>query len=398
MKKRVWISAVLLMLSIGLGSAARAGAEVASPAAEAAAAPAGGGLIEEKGLTLGSSSIVYPALREGSLAEPLRAEINDRILADGGIADYVTRMSQLISGGSLKVEWQGAVLGDVFSFAVSAEGAVETLRPAFVWTAGNIDLLDGHEILWEELFTDPEAAREAAEAYLEEQVAPEMSAHLLNSQLTPLPELFRITERGIILLYDEDRLSTLSDRAGDMLIPWQTVREQLDLREGGVAARMGIAAWLAPTEEATEEALADMAERVRAAAEDGAIPGIPVRLGDSVQALTEKWHLLTDPDVYTLGRFFSLEGAAFRGVFLMTDYLSEDWENSIVDGIRADTGSLYGLTVGVTAAETWRRMLGEPEHTITYDEEQAEAWRTVPGTTTSLAGTGFSFTRTGTGS
>ena len=63
----------------------------------------------------------------------------------------------------------------------------------------------------------------------------------------------------------------------------------------------------------------------------------------------------------------------------MTDFLSEGWENSVVDGIRADSGSLYGLSIGGTKQEVWRRFLGEPDHTIEFDEEQAEAYRTVPG-------------------
>ena len=112
---------------------------------------------------------------------------------------------------------------------------------------------------------------------------------------------------------------------------------------------------------------------------DGAIPGIPARLGERLAPLTEAWRMLTDPDVYALGRFFSLEGAEFRNVFLMTDYLSEGWENSRVDGIRVDLGSVCGLSIGETEQAAWRECLGEPEHTIEMDAETAEAYRTVPG-------------------
>ena len=329
-------------------------------------------LFEEKGLELGECSVKYPALREGAAAEELRETINDRILEDGHVRDYLTRVSQLISGGSLQVGWSGTVMGDVFSFVMSAEGAVVNPRPAFVWTAGNIDLRDGHEVTWEELFPDPEAARETVEAYLEEEVAPELSAHLLNSGLTPAPELFALNERGLLLLYPADQLSTLSDRAGDVLIPWRVVSELLDAREDGIAARIGVTKWLEMTEE--------NAEKIRAAtAAAGALPGIPVRLGDSVQAWTDRQHLLIDPDVYEGGRLFSLEGGIFRSVFLMTDFLSESWETSVVDGIRMDEGNLFGLVTGRTEQAAWRQLLGEPDHTVEYDEEKAEAYRTVPG-------------------
>ena len=334
---------------------------------------------EEKGLVLGQNKVCYPIVREGMVEEVLRERINAQILEDGKIPEYVTRVSQLISGGSLQVQWRGTVLGTVFSFAVSAEGAITTPRSTFVWTAGNIDLRDGHEITWEDLFSDPEKARETIEAYLEGEVAPELSAYLLNSQLTPLPELFHITERGLVLLYSIEQLSTLSDRAGDILIPWDVVQEQLDKRENGYFTDMELNAWLVSGENASSEELAQMAVRIQNATAKGVIPGIPVRLGERLQVLTDEWHLLIDPDVYTLGRFFSLEGSAFRGVFLMTDFLSESWENSLVDGIRVDVGSFFGLTVGKTPREIWRQALGEPDHTIDMDEEQAEAYRTVPG-------------------
>ena len=343
---------------------------------------------EEKGLDLGKSSVRYPSLREGILPEELRAEVNGRILEDGRIREYLNRMTELISGGALSVSWRGAAMGPVFSFAVSAEGAVTTPRKSFVWTAGNVDLRDGREIRPEEILADPEHAREVMESYLEETVAPELSAHLLNSQLTPLPDLFRITVRGLIWMYPEDQLSTLSDRAGDVLIPWNVIRDELNLAEGSLAETMGIPAWLgleakggeSPADPETAPSLSrENADRLRAMTAEGAIPGIPARLGDSMQALTEQWRMLTDPDVYLLGRMFALEGAEFRNVFLMTDYLSESWENSHVDGIRVDLGGVYGLTVGETPRSAWLETLGDPDHSVSMNEEQAEAWRAVPG-------------------
>ena len=361
--------------------AAAAEQGLASPGAEdAAPAAADAGLeelFEEKGLTLGESAVAYPVLKEGAAENALREKINDLILEDGKIRDYVTRISQLISGGKLTVSWRGTLLGPVFSFACFAEGAVKTPRNTFVWTGGNIDLRDGHEVTAEEIFTDPEAAREIMEAYLEETVAPEMSAHLLNSLLTPLPELFRMTERGLIWMYPIDDLSTLSDRAGDVLVPWDAVWDQLNLAEDGVLSAMGLNR-LRPAAEG-ETLSAGSTEAIRQAVEDGVFPGIPVRLGESLQPLTDSWRMLIDPDVYTLGRMFSLEGAPFQRVFLTTDYLSESWENSTVDGIRADLGGLYGLTAGITPRECWIQALGEPDHSLTFDGEKAEAWRTVPG-------------------
>ena len=334
---------------------------------------------EEKGLALGESSIAYPSLREGRAEESVRAAVNDRILEDGGIRDYAARLSLLVSGGKLRVTWTGNVFGPVFSFAVAAEGAVAGPRPDYVWTGGNVDLRDGQEVGLEAIFTDPAEARERMAAYLEETLAPELSPHLRNSEVTPLPERFRIQERGLVWMYPSDRLSTLSDRAGELLVPWQVVRDLLDVREGGIVSQLGLEDWMGLETPASAEEREREAVRIRDAAARGEFPGIPARLGEPLQPLTDRYRLLTDPDVYISGRLFALEGAGFQQAWLLTDYLSETWENSRVDGIRADAGSFFCLSVGETVREDWLTLLGEPDHSIVLEEEQAEAHRTVAG-------------------
>ena len=219
-------------------------------------------------------------------------------------------------------------MNDVFSCAVSALGAVENTRTTHVWTAANIDLRDGHEITFPELFTDAEAARELMETYLEETVAPDLSAHLLNSELTPLPECFYLETSGLTLLYPVEQLSTLSDRAGDIRIGWNMLKEVLDFSEDSILNRIG-----------AEEAImlsARSAEKLRTTAAEGSLTGIPAKIGDSMQEMTDRWHMLTDPDGSEGGRLFSLEGGCFRGVYLITDDLSRSWAQSQVQGIRMD--------------------------------------------------------------
>ena len=122
------------------------------------------------------------------------------------------------------------------------------------------------------------------------------------------------------------------------------------------------------------------AEQLLAASAEGSLTGIPVKLGDSVQEMTDRYHLLTDPDGFEGGRLFALEGGCFRGVYLMTDDLTRGWENSKVEGIRMDQGCLWGLCVNETMREDWISVLGEPDGSAAIDEEKAEANRLVPGT------------------
>ena len=328
--------------------------------------------LEEKSLELGNSRFCYPVL-VGLADESFLRQVNTRMQTDLGVEGYLDRMTMLISQESLQLhtEWEGMLKGDVLSCVMSAEGALDDSRNTHRWTWSNIDLRDGHEILLDELFTDPAAAREAMEEYLSYEVAPELSAHLDNSELIPLPEGFRLEPVGLTLLYPISCLSTLSDRAGAVRIGWNEIRDLLDLREDGILIRIGAAEMIALGE--------DSGEKIRAMTESGRLPGVPATVGEGLKALTDRYHLLTDPDIYEGGRLFSLEGSGFRNVFLMTDYLSEEWDDSIVQGIRMDRSCAWGLCPGQTRKDEWRAVLGEPENETGVDAETAEANRMVPG-------------------
>ncbi len=343
----------------------------AGTAAASAEAPAGAAL-EDKQLELGGSSIVYPSLT-GMADETLQQEINRQMQEDLEIDGYLERMTILLTEENLNVRitWGGTLLGDVLSCVMSAEGALQNPRSTHRWTWSNIDLRDGHEITLEELFNDAESAQTALEEYLDFNVSPELSAHLNNSELTPLPDGFRLERTGLTLLYPISRLSTLRDRAGDIRIGWNEIRNELNLKEDGILERIGAKEMITLT--------AESAGRIRKMAESGALPDIPVRIGDGMKALTDQYHLLIDPDVYDGGRLFSLEGGCFRNVFLMTDYISESWDASTVKGIRMDRGCAWGLCVGETTQDEWREVLGEPEFAVSLDDEAAEAKRRESG-------------------
>ena len=327
---------------------------------------------EDTGLDLTAElSVHYPTLTGGA-DEALLKQVNEMIRQECRVGEYFDRAAQLmVSGGSLRTEWKGSVAGDVFCCAVSALGAVENSRTTHVWTACAADLRDGHRITFGELFTDEDAARQLIADYLEDEVMPELSAHLANSELTPLPETFLPESSGLTLLYPVSQLSTLSDRAGDIRISWHILRDVLDPGDDSIPTRIG--AWDMIT------LSAENAEILRAEAAEGALAGIPMKLGDSVQELTDRYGLLTDPDGFEGGRLFSLEGGCFRGTFLMTDDLTRDWKDSVVQGIRMDQGCLHGLCIGVTAREEWLSALGAPDGTTKIDDEKAEANRIGTG-------------------
>ena len=342
-------------------------------AAALASGTAEGAALEEKALELAGSSLRFPAvtgLEDGTLQDA----VNARIREDLGVEGYVQRLNAVISDDarSIAVDWDGEILGDVFSGLLEAESTVSSLRSSHAWTASNVDLRDGHEITLSELFTDEAEARGALESLLEETVAPELSPHIENRALTPLPETFRLERTGLTLLYGAEQLGTLSGRAGAVKIGWNEIRAYTDWSEDGIPARIGADGMVNLTEES--------AARLEETTAGGQLPDIPLKIGDSVKEWTDRTRLLNDPEEYSEGRMFALEGAPFRDVYLLSDALGSGWDESRVQGIRMDRGCVWGLCIGETAAQEWHMLLGEPDYTADLDEDAAEYARNVPGT------------------
>ncbi|MBQ6399130.1 MAG: hypothetical protein IJI21_03325 [Clostridia bacterium] len=326
--------------------------------------------LTENSLELGKSRVAYPVVQGLNPAE--EKEINRTLTEDAHVAEYLTRMSQLISSGWIQTTWHGQIIENLLSVSLLAEGMVETTKETSVWTAVNLDLLSGRRIAWRELFVDPKAAETAITDYLEETVSPELSPMLPAGRTTPIPDDYRMDETGLTLLYPVGQLSTLHDRAGDVHLAWCEIEALLRLDPGGILDRLGVPKMIRLS--------ADSDALIRDMAASGSLPGLPLKIGERLKPLTDRYHLATDPDVYEGGRMFSLEGGCFRGIYVLTDFLSEEWDQSVVQGIRADRGNFSGLCVGKTQKTEWRSLLGEPDYSIEWDEEKAELNRNLQGT------------------
>lgn len=365
MKQRILALCMLLML-IFTFSLAETPAE-SSPA------------VKDVGLDLLGSSVHYPQL-SGLEDEAVQAAVNAAIMEKGHINDRIARMATLMNAPvKLKVTYTYTLEGNVFSCAILADGAVDTSRATQVWSTVNANLRTGEEITLADLFIDVDEATAFIEAYLDEQVVPELSAHLAAGSLTPIPEAFTISPTGLTLYYDIDGFRTLSDKAGTVTILWHELRPFLKVSDvSEPAAVINRLAMDFITLDITD------GDTLLESLQSGALPGIPASLGQPMQELIDRYALLTDPDIYEGGRMIALEDGAFRGVYILTDALTEEFDQSVAQGIRADRISLHGLCTGETTIEEWREFLGfdlgEPEATLAVDEARAESWRIVPGT------------------
>ena len=374
MKRNARFAAALLaaLLTIPPCMAEFTPIETETPQTTAAPAESAPQLME-KGLTLGTSSVVYPEIT-GLQDESIQQQVNDAILRAGKIESRLNRMAVLMSAPvSLTVTYSSALAGDVLSVAMLASGALETERQTQEWAAVNIDLRTGQEITWDDLFTDAEEARARMENAIADNILPDMSAHLAASELLPLPDVFSLTAYGLTLHYPIRRFETLSERAGTITFLWSELAEVLNLSEGGVLNRLGVAQHLTLADDAREA--------LTQALSGGAFPSIPAALGDSVQTLTEQYRLLNDPDLAGDQRMISLEDGVFRQVYLLTDNLTQTLDGSVVQCIRADRLMLLGLVTGRTTQAQWRQALGEPTRTAAVSAEAAELRRLCAGQT-----------------
>ena len=359
MKHRMMILCLLLMLTFTCALAE---------------APA----VNDVGLDLLGSSIHYPQLT--GLAPTVQTAVNAAIMEKGQINARLSRMAALGSAPvKLNLSYAYTLQGDVFSCAILADGAVENSRATQVWATVNYDLRTGEEITFADLFVDADAATAFIEGYLDEQVAPELSAHLAAGSLTPIPAEFTVSPTGLTLYYDIDSFRTLSDKAGTVTLLWHELRPFLKVSDASdPEAVINRLAMDFITLDVTD------GDTLLESLQSGALPGVPAALGQPMQELIERYALLTDPDIYEGGRMIALEDGAFRGVYILTDALTEEFDQSVVQGIRADRISLHGLCTGETTIEEWREILGfdlgQPDTTLAVDENRAESWRIVPGT------------------
>ncbi len=348
MKHRLLVLCMILLLAFG-----------------AAQAQSPGPAVNDMALDMLGSSVHYPQLT-GLADAQIQASVNAAIMEAGQINARLARMAALQNAPvKLKVSYRYALMGDLFSCALLADGAVETSRATQVWSTVNIDLRTGESLTLDSLFSDGAAARTFLAEYLDERVIPDLSAHLDAGTLTPIPDTFTVSPAGLTLYYEIGAFRTLSDRAGTVTVLWSEF-------PAGLPALPFIKENLSFPAEAAASITAALAE--------GRFPEIPAAIGQPMQELIDAHALLNDPDIYEGGRMIALEDGAFRQVWLLTDALTEAFDQSTVQGIRADRLNFLGLCTGVTTLDGWRAALGEPANTLTVDEARAESWRIVPGT------------------
>ena len=325
--------------------------------------------IDEIATEIGDNYVRYPQL-SGMADAAVQQAVNDDIVNEAKIAQ---RLITLSTGASLQVDSKPYLKNHLFSIVISAKGIMENFRKGHEYTALAYDLNTGTRVQLGDIFTDPDAAITWMEDQLLSGYADELSIYLEYAELTPLPaQSFAFDENGLTFFYPSDQFLLLNGYSGAVQFQYGELQDFLIADPGGVPARLDI----------VQPAYTDaqIKANIEAAAADGALPDIPVRLDDSIPALIDMYRLVRKPDLSPNGRYFQLEDPAFRGVIVLSDALTSSYDNSTVEGILAMRLNFYGLRTGVTTRDRWLDMLGEPSPSVFLEASYAADYGLPVGT------------------
>ena len=221
--------------------------------------------------------------------------------------------------------------------------------------------LTGEEMLPDVLFSDMDAAQSALDAYVEEQVLPQLNTYLDATDLLPVPlDNICLSEQGMTIHYPADRFSFFSGNSGAVEIRYYEMADLLheNVRDALMGAPAG-------------------AQELLAAAADGHLYGLQaVRLGDSLPDTLEKYGALGDSDFTADAEMYEMEAPFLRGVQLMT---AREDESALLTGIRAQRLNLGGLRTGISTREACMAVLGKAQAEIILDGTAAESYRLPEG-------------------
>ncbi|MFH1512540.1 MAG: hypothetical protein ABIG45_04195 [Bacillota bacterium] len=329
--------------------------------------------ITEVATEIGENFVLYPQL-EGMQNPAIQQAINDAIVEQANIVQRIFTLSTLEQGGTgLQVSYTACLEDSLFSTVISARWMMENLRSGHHYTALSYDLQTGERLQLSDFFTDPDAAVSWMEEQLLDGYTDELTGYLEYADVTPLPvDSFTFDENGISFWYPYKQFALLSGYSGAVQFQYGELQEFLIKDDGCVPARLGAVL--------PEYNDMQIREAIEAVAAQGALPYLPVRLGDSLPDLIAEYRLVRMPDQYPGGRYFQFEAPAFRQVLVMSDALTQEYAHSVAEGILATRMNLYGLQTGVTTRERWLAILGEPLPSVYLDESLAADYGLPEGT------------------
>lgn len=329
--------------------------------------------VKDVSTVIGDNAVSYPQL-EGLSDEKIQQAINNSIVEKAKIAQRMVTLSTLKSGSSgLQVRYEAYVGAGVFSTVISAFGIMENGRNGQEYTTLNYDLATGRALTFADFFTNPDTAAGHMESILQDTIGDDLSAYLVNASLAPLPrDNFSVNADGITFYYPANQFSLLSGYCGAAQFDYWELSDDLISSADSLPVRLG----------AFPQTLKDkeIRKKIEEAVQNGMLPHFPIKIGDAMTDLVQRYRLLRQPDQYPGGRYYQMEAPLFRQVLILSDALAAGYDQSKAEGLLSFRVDLFGLQTGVTTQKRWRDVLGEPNSTVSFDETLAYDYSLPVGT------------------
>lgn len=319
--------------------------------------------VEEVKTQIGENYVAYPQLT--NLAdETIQAKINDDIVASSGVTEHLVTLVTLgDSPWGLQVQYQVTLNRDgVFSVLISAEGKMPNKRNGQAYTALTYDLTTGDRLGLDSLFQNEDQTMTRLETQAYGSLSQELTGYTENSDFIPLPQdRFTLDETGITFWYEGEQFQLLSGYAGACQFRYEELQQ--DLRKDGLSGQLGLIRQPLSRQQA--------AQQVQSCVQAGALPGIPVQMGQSMTEVIDKYRLVRTPDEFPGGRYYLLEDPAFRDMLVISDAMESGYDHSVVEGIQMKRGGMAGLLIGASTRQDWMDILGQPQETIVFTDSMA---------------------------
>lgn len=332
----------------------------------------------------GGSYVRYPELfTEDPAFLDSVAKINQSIQERASIPAYLQLLSTVTEGGvGLRMDYEigalhetgdgtGLSLGSLYlSILFSAEGKMLRGRPSQVYYPMTFDLQTGESVSFDQLFTDPDAAKALIESLLETDVEPTLSTYLENSQLFPVPfDRFFLDGFGhLMIVYENSQLSFLSGYSGSVSFRYSELVPPLIFSNEEI---QGYFDPMLTLDTAERRSVAwQMAHSLPVAARRA------ICLGDDLEKTLADFRSTTDSGYYPGGAYYEVEDANYRGTLILTDE-TEQTVTGLLTG-RADLMDIQAGKTTLTEAEAFLNR--EPTLRMEMDESLAELYRVCPGT------------------
>ena len=222
-----------------------------------------------------------------------------------------------------------------------------------------LDRTTGEEIRLEQLFDDADAAFDAMETIIADDVLSQLSDYMEYGELLPMPrDGYAIDAYGLTVFYPDDSYRYFDEQSGAVQFAWYELADYIG-------------------ENSPVYALAHAQSDINAlsdAAKDGRLPG-PMEqaaVGQKLGEVLSTYTLLTDPDYTKDSRVYLFEEANLRGWAVeIPKYAETDEEDTPISAIRTTRADVCGLTVGKTTKDELTALLGAPKETRNYDADSA---------------------------